>query len=41
MENRTQSAVPILSKKTKTSNASDAEEIGYIWVVCCLGFFYK
>lgn len=40
MENRTQSAVPILSKKTKISNAGDAEEMGYIWVVCHLAFFF-
>lgn len=36
-----QSALPLLSKKSKTSNAGDAEEIGYLLVVRCLGFFYK
>lgn len=39
MENRTQSAVPILSNKTRTRNAGAAEEIGYILWVCCLAFF--
>lgn len=38
-ENRTQGAVPILSSKTRTSNAGAAEEIGYILWVCCLAFF--
>lgn len=40
MENRTQSAVPILSNKTRTRNAGAAEEIGYILWVCCLAFFF-
>lgn len=40
MENKTQSAVPILSNQTGTSNAGTAEEIGYILWVCCLAFFF-
>jgi len=41
MENRTLSALPLLSKESKTSNAGDAEEIGSLSEVRCLGFFLQ